>query len=139
MYVFFFLMIRRPPRATRTDTLFPYTTLFRSRPEALGGSRPDRAQRRPDRPRHAGGADAPRRRFRCRDRGARAPGGHPHRGAGGVRRISVIRLAPKHDKDKERTKMPITGSDLDAKELAQQGVDTMLLLKGGHMLFAEKS
>src|SRR3546814_4518711 len=28
--LFFFLMIRRPPRATRTDTLFPYTTLFRS-------------------------------------------------------------------------------------------------------------
>src|SRR3546814_10263747 len=27
----FFLMIRRPPRSTRTDTLFPYTTLFRSR------------------------------------------------------------------------------------------------------------
>src|SRR3546814_7274246 len=36
--LFFFLMIRRPPRSTRTDTLFPYTTLFRSsaghRPEA---------------------------------------------------------------------------------------------------------
>src|SRR3546814_10899832 len=35
MYVylgFFFLMIRRPPRSTRTDTLFPYTTLFRSVP-----------------------------------------------------------------------------------------------------------
>src|SRR3546814_2709778 len=29
MFVFF-LMIRRPPRSTRTDTLFPYTTLFRS-------------------------------------------------------------------------------------------------------------
>src|SRR3546814_10252613 len=29
---FFFLMIRRPPRSTRTDTLFPYTTLFRSGP-----------------------------------------------------------------------------------------------------------
>src|SRR3546814_14508101 len=29
-YHFFFLMIRRPPRSTRTDTLFPYTTLFRS-------------------------------------------------------------------------------------------------------------
>src|SRR3546814_14887486 len=29
---FFFLMIRRPPRSTRTDTLFPYTTLFRSLP-----------------------------------------------------------------------------------------------------------
>src|SRR3546814_14304676 len=30
VYIFFFLMIRRPPRSTRTDTLFPYTTLFRS-------------------------------------------------------------------------------------------------------------
>src|SRR3546814_2020966 len=29
--MFFVLMIRRPPRSTRTDTLFPYTTLFRSR------------------------------------------------------------------------------------------------------------
>src|SRR3546814_12248004 len=28
--LFFFLMIRRPPSSTRTDTLFPYTTLFRS-------------------------------------------------------------------------------------------------------------
>src|SRR3546814_1522119 len=27
---FFFLMLRRPPRSTRTDTLFPYTTRFRS-------------------------------------------------------------------------------------------------------------
>src|SRR3546814_11580897 len=36
---FFFLMIRRPPRSTRTDTLFPYTTLFRSKigmPRAYG-------------------------------------------------------------------------------------------------------
>src|SRR3546814_4915388 len=30
LYSFFFLRIRRPPRSTRTDTLFPYTTLFRS-------------------------------------------------------------------------------------------------------------
>src|SRR3546814_6949707 len=30
--ILFFLMIRRPPRSTRTDTLFPYTTLFRSAP-----------------------------------------------------------------------------------------------------------
>src|SRR3546814_8370812 len=36
---FFFLMIRRPPRSTRTDTLFPYTTLFRSEGEAV--ARPD--------------------------------------------------------------------------------------------------
>src|SRR3546814_15508191 len=28
--MFFFLMLPRPPRSTRTDTLFPYTTLFRS-------------------------------------------------------------------------------------------------------------
>src|SRR3546814_2446391 len=31
-------MIRRPPRSTRTDTLFPYTTLFRSRPRADGAA-----------------------------------------------------------------------------------------------------
>src|SRR3546814_3812773 len=30
VFFLFFLMIRRPPRSTRTDTLFPYTTLFRS-------------------------------------------------------------------------------------------------------------
>src|SRR3546814_2407417 len=30
MFIVFFLMIRRPPRSTRTDTLFPYPTLFRS-------------------------------------------------------------------------------------------------------------
>src|SRR3546814_18187671 len=30
MFLLFILMIRQPPRSTRTDTLFPYTTLFRS-------------------------------------------------------------------------------------------------------------
>src|SRR3546814_14669506 len=35
--LFFFLMIRRPPRSTRTDTLFPYTTLFRSRSRNYSG------------------------------------------------------------------------------------------------------
>src|SRR3546814_4424598 len=43
-------MIRRPPRSTRTDTLFPYTTLFRS-----GAAVADR--------RHGDGADAPRARL----------------------------------------------------------------------------
>src|SRR3546814_4568757 len=38
----FFLMIRRPPRSTRTDTLFPYTTLFRSRHLAPPPRREDR-------------------------------------------------------------------------------------------------
>src|SRR3546814_14110664 len=36
LYLFFFLMIRLPPRSTPTYTLFPYTTLFRSREEAEG-------------------------------------------------------------------------------------------------------
>src|SRR3546814_3192978 len=39
----FFLMIRRPPRSTRTYTLFPYTTLFRS---AAGRAAPRAAQPR---------------------------------------------------------------------------------------------
>src|SRR3546814_19333171 len=39
MCVVFFLMIRRPPRSTRTDTLFPYTTLFRS--IRVGGDKMD--------------------------------------------------------------------------------------------------
>src|SRR3546814_16394044 len=36
--LFFFLMLRRPPRSTRTDTLFPYTTLFRSDGVAAGAA-----------------------------------------------------------------------------------------------------
>src|SRR3546814_12857795 len=39
-YVFFFLMLRRPPRSTRTDTLFPYTTLFRSHAAGKQQSQP---------------------------------------------------------------------------------------------------
>src|SRR3546814_11662511 len=41
----FFLMIRRPPRSTRTDTLFPYTTLFRS---SLAPTAPDLADHDPN-------------------------------------------------------------------------------------------
>src|SRR3546814_8719785 len=40
-YLFFFLRIRRPPRSTRTDTLFPYTTLFRSAGFASPFDRPE--------------------------------------------------------------------------------------------------
>src|SRR6266705_4470734 len=48
---FFFLMIRRPPRST----LFPYTTLFRSRPvPRAGGVRPVRLRPRPRHPGPAG-------------------------------------------------------------------------------------
>src|SRR3546814_6952375 len=51
--LFFFLMIRRPPRSTRTDTLFPYTTLFRAAVRGdLSPSPPlrDDQRRRPDHP-----------------------------------------------------------------------------------------
>src|SRR3546814_8597361 len=41
-FVCFFLMLRRPPISTRTDILFPYTTLFRSR---NGGTERRKAQR----------------------------------------------------------------------------------------------
>src|SRR3546814_9747110 len=65
-------MIRRPPRSTRTDTLFPYTTLFRSSPLEIRGQ-PLRARGRTGarefrgfladalRERHQGGARAHRR------------------------------------------------------------------------------
>src|SRR3546814_16397358 len=36
-------MIRRPPRSTRTDTLFPYTTLYRSNEHGYPGTEPDGA------------------------------------------------------------------------------------------------
>src|SRR3546814_19634534 len=59
-------MIRRPPRSTRTDTLFPYTTLFRSpAARAVAAVRPARAQLLHQ------GADRPGRR-RLRRRAARA-------------------------------------------------------------------
>src|SRR3546814_18842686 len=43
--VVFFFMIRRPPRSTRTDTLFPYTTLFRSPDCGRSVQRPARLHR----------------------------------------------------------------------------------------------
>src|SRR3546814_4759712 len=48
---FFFLMIRRPPRSTRTDTLFPYTTLFRSEQADVAGVVPEDARERAPQPR----------------------------------------------------------------------------------------
>src|SRR3546814_11208683 len=60
--LFFFLRRRRPPRSTRTDTLFPYTTLFRSsRPprldpdDRLGIDPRDRQRDRQGRARQDGG------------------------------------------------------------------------------------
>src|SRR3546814_3214041 len=65
-YCFFFLMIRRPPRSTRTDTLFPYTTLFRSC--AISGRPAHRASAlsRPKRRAPPPASRAPSRVTRCR-------------------------------------------------------------------------
>src|SRR3546814_1366398 len=72
---FFFLMIRRPPRSTRTDTLFPYTTLFRSAGEAR------RTRRRAGPHRHRA-----RRTGRPLSRLAAADAGHPVAPAQAARR-----------------------------------------------------
>src|SRR3546814_13980659 len=69
----FFLMIRGPPRSTRTDTLFPYTTLFRSRAvhtADLGAPADPRARR----PRRRPPAQRARHRGRARDVPADARG-----------------------------------------------------------------
>src|SRR3546814_14305186 len=65
-------MIRRPPRSTRTDTLFPYTTLFRSHRRCRRGTGAvHRADARPCRPtrRSLLGAQGPRRKRRTCDPG----------------------------------------------------------------------
>src|SRR3546814_565823 len=76
--MFFFLMIRRPPRSTRTDTLFPYTTLFRSLQRRLLRRRPRRPAGRGQADREA--ADA----AHCRE-GPLLLAGGDHQGAGGPR------------------------------------------------------
>src|SRR3546814_13547541 len=65
--LFFFLMIRLPPRSTRTDTLFPYTTRFRSGPRA--GARVGRPDGRDQQPGRGHRADP--RGSRCRRGAAR--------------------------------------------------------------------
>src|SRR3546814_15683984 len=80
-------MIRRPPRSTRTDTLFPYTTLFRSDRRADEGAEGN--PRAADRGRYSAARDhhhpaaRPRRRPRRDDGGAQPD--NPHRDAGRYR------------------------------------------------------
>src|SRR3546814_7315709 len=61
MFYFFFLMKRRPPRSTRTDTLFPYTTLFRSMQAARDAKGKARGKGKDGKA--AGGTEAVRARF----------------------------------------------------------------------------
>src|SRR3546814_16344783 len=98
MTIFFFLMIRRPPRSTRTDTLFPYTTLFRSTAHRQRHQRAARehlvagVERRQVR---LGEAELPRRRprpVRGRARGpARAPGSEVDAVTAGAPRPAIVR------------------------------------------------
>src|SRR3546814_9800549 len=81
--VLFFLMIRRPPRSTRTDTLFPYTPLFRSGGGCEVSARARRARRR-DR---AGSLHGPARACdRVREGYEDATSGNPFVQKGGARR-----------------------------------------------------
>src|SRR3546814_6084026 len=89
VFIFFFLRIRRPPRSTRTDTLLPYTTLFRSRRDARllragaagavgpGSGAPTGAlfAVRPDDPREGRSVGAGRPRLHLRVPGVPASGG----------------------------------------------------------------
>src|SRR3546814_12483861 len=114
---FFFLSIRRPPRSTRTDTLFPYTTLFRSC--AVGGEGGRLGRRRLDEgPAVEADRTGDRRRFRrivdaavvapqrgqqrVGERQGVLPGGAGgDDGLGGQRRLrGEIAWAP-HDRDSE--------------------------------------
>src|SRR3546814_13095252 len=102
-------MIRRPPRATRTDTLLPYTTLFRSRPRA--GGRQALSRRIPvrpagdrnsadrlaadtarDHPEHPAEEIAARLWPALVRRGLAPRGDHVRAGGGGVRRVTCGRV-----------------------------------------------
>src|SRR3546814_4334825 len=104
--MFFCLMIRRPPKSTRTDTLFPYTTLFRSVRRRLVAARrsvdrPPPGGREPAGARSEGGGDRLDDGARGRRRGIAALYARPaqrrrrsrHRGAGRTARTDGARLA----------------------------------------------
>src|SRR3546814_20167708 len=102
LFSFFFLMIRRPPRSTRTDTLFPYTTLFRSprlpsyEPVAVGAGNLHVLQQHRHRAHghgrgHAGAAGIPR-----AARPAAAGRGRAERGRRSAGALAVAR-DPHHD------------------------------------------
>src|SRR3546814_4364396 len=75
-------MIRRPPRSTRTDTLFPYTTLFRSDPSPPGGGGGRRDRLGQD---HPAAAPVPGRRTRGQGHDRLHPAAPDRRARGGAR------------------------------------------------------
>src|SRR3546814_11558172 len=80
--ILFFLMIRRPPRSTRTDTLFPYTTLFRSYGPAAcpWHRRPGPSGCRPPAPCWQHCPAQPARHFHAEHQDQAEPGAHGHHG-----------------------------------------------------------
>src|SRR3546814_9183251 len=81
VFILFFLMIRRPPRSTRTDTLFPYTTLFRSaEPRSARRQSRRRLSRAPGKPARWPVADVKRRAGDDRKAGCEAAGADRHLG-----------------------------------------------------------
>src|SRR3546814_1524575 len=106
MLLFFFLMIRRPPRATRTDTLFPYTTLFRS--VRLAGEREQRCTRTGKaKPEACQLAHSRRQRTDAAGDGTEGPLHHVERGGGGAERSLEARHlaagARRHERSEEHT------------------------------------
>src|SRR3546814_18314303 len=109
-------MIRRPPRSTRTDTLFPYTTLFRSgRALRLDGGHHrllEGGLQREDLLELFGGVDANRGRRRGRGREHRFPSRRQRRGHRGPVHVSLEVLdALDGDRDAERARRPPSGLD----------------------------
>src|SRR3546814_14637027 len=90
-YMFFFLMIRRPPRPTRTDALFPYTPLFRS-VRGVWVAHPLPRFGRAGRTGAVGAVEDPRNARLCRGDGTRAAG----RGAAGRGDRKSTRLNSSH-------------------------------------------
>src|SRR3546814_16499225 len=97
-------MIRRPPRSTRTDTLFPYTTLFRSSRRAARGQA---ARTRGGRAIRATGADAGGGALRAQDRKP-----YPVVGTAIVGRRGVHEPAPRRDRDGLRLRLAARGGGL---------------------------
>src|SRR3546814_14030194 len=99
-FIFFFFIIRQPPRSTRTDTLFPYTTLFRSIERNGAARQHDLRTGRHERPLH------PRAR---------------RRGHGGCGRLELVDALAVAGRAAERRRSPAALSGVRAARLGVDG------------------